>query len=114
LIGAGRTAEVFAWGDDHILKLFQDRMPAVAIKREFALTRLAQQAGLPLPATEERVKVDERLGIIFERIHGRSMLKLLEARPWQLVPIARLFEVEGYLAEKNLILQRIRSWLRKG
>jgi uncharacterized protein (TIGR02172 family) len=90
LIGAGRTADVYAWGDDRILKLYQDWMPAAAIEREFAITRLAHGTGLPVPATEELVKVDGRLGIVFERVRGTSMLKVLEARPWEGVPIARL------------------------
>ena len=90
LIGAGRTADVYAWGDEHVLKLYQNWMPAVAIEREFAVTRQARQAGLPVPAADEMLRVDGRLGIVFERIVGKSLLKILEARPWELVSIARL------------------------
>jgi aminoglycoside phosphotransferase (APT) family kinase protein len=36
------------------------------------------------------LQLDGRLGIVFERIVGKSMLKILEARPWQLVSIAHL------------------------
>jgi uncharacterized protein (TIGR02172 family) len=90
LIGAGRTADVYAWGDDRILKLYQDWMPAAAIEREFAITRLAREAGLPVPATEELVKVDGRLGIVFERVRGTSMLKVLETRPWKYISLSRL------------------------
>jgi Ser/Thr protein kinase RdoA (MazF antagonist) len=34
--------------------------------------------------------VDGRLGIVFERIRGTSLLKILEARPWELISISRL------------------------
>ena len=90
LIGAGRTADVFAWGDEQVLKLYQDWMPAVAIEREFAITRLARSAGLPVPAAEEMLHIDGRLGIVFERIPGTSLLKILAARPWRLISISRL------------------------
>ncbi len=53
LIGAGRTADVFAWGDDCILKLYQAWMPANAVEREFAITRLVCDTGLPVPAALE-------------------------------------------------------------
>ena len=90
LIGAGRTADVYAWGKDRILKLYQDWIPATAIEREFAITRLADSAGLPVPATEELVRVDGRMGIVFERIRGTSLLKALEARPREIISIAYL------------------------
>lgn len=90
LIGAGRTADVFAWGDDRILKLYQAWMPATPIDREFAITRLVRQAGLPVPAAEELVQVDGRLGIVFERVRGMSMLEVLETRPWEIFSISRL------------------------
>jgi aminoglycoside phosphotransferase (APT) family kinase protein len=90
LLGAGRTADVFAWGDERVLKLYQGWMPAPPIEREFAITRLAGQAGLPVPAAEEILQVDGRLGIVFERIRGDSLLKRLESRPLELIPISRL------------------------
>jgi len=90
LIGAGRTADVFAWGDECVLKLYQDWMPAVAIEREFAITRLAGEVGLPVPATQEMLQIDGRTGIVFERVSGPSMLKVLETRPAEIVALARL------------------------
>jgi aminoglycoside phosphotransferase (APT) family kinase protein len=89
LIGAGRTAEVFAWGGDRVLKLYQSWMPLVAVEREFAVTRAAGEAGLPVPAAEELVQLDGRTGIVFERISGVSLLELLQRQPGKMVPIAR-------------------------
>jgi uncharacterized protein (TIGR02172 family) len=89
LIGTGRTAQVFAWGDERILKLYQNWMPAVAIEREFAITRTARETGLPVPAAEEIVEVDGRKGIVFERVQGPSMLNVLSAKPWTLIAFSR-------------------------
>lgn len=77
----GRTADVYALEKDHILKLYRDWIPSVAIEREFIITRLAHGAGLPVPAAEEFLEIDRRLGIVFERIRGPSMLEVLEVRP---------------------------------
>jgi uncharacterized protein (TIGR02172 family) len=90
LIGHGRTADVYAWGEDRILKLYQAHMPAHLVEQEFRVTRAAQAAGIPAPATELLIEVDGRCGIIFERLEGPSMLKALAIKPWRIVEMARL------------------------
>jgi uncharacterized protein (TIGR02172 family) len=90
LIGTGRTAQVYAWGDRRILKLYQDWMPAASIEWEFATTCRVRDSGLPVPAAEEIVQVDGRLGIVFERLRGVSMLAELVAKPGQIIPLSRL------------------------
>ena len=90
LIGTGRTAQVYAWGEERILKLYQDWMPAASIEWEFATTRRVRESGLPVPAAEEIVQVDGRLGIVFERVRGLSMLLTLMASPGQIIPLSRL------------------------
>jgi uncharacterized protein (TIGR02172 family) len=77
LIGTGRTAEIYAWGDDRILKLFMDWCPHSWIEREERLSRIVYEAGVPVPAVEGIIEVDGRSGIIFERITGRSMPDLI-------------------------------------
>jgi aminoglycoside phosphotransferase (APT) family kinase protein len=88
-IGQGRTAEVYAWGEDQILKLYQEHIPGHLVEQEFIVTQAAQAAGLPVPAVDRLVQVDGRCGIVFERLEGPSMLKDLAARPWKLFPLAR-------------------------
>jgi uncharacterized protein (TIGR02172 family) len=90
LIGEGRTAQVYAWGDGHILKLYQEWMPAASIEWEFTTTRRVHDSGLPVPAADEILHVDGRMGIVFERIHGVSMLADLVANPGKIIPLSRL------------------------
>ncbi|GAB4517630.1 MAG: aminoglycoside phosphotransferase family protein [Anaerolineae bacterium] len=90
LLGRGRTAEVYAWGPGQVIKLYLDRFPASWVEREASYTRRAHEAGLPVPAVLDVVKVDNRAGIVFERVDGPSMLQALGHRPWRLVPMARL------------------------
>jgi uncharacterized protein (TIGR02172 family) len=88
-IGQGRTADVYAWGEDRILKLYQDWMPVHLVEQEYAITRAAQAAGVPVPATEEVVEVDGRFGIVFERVQGPSMLKVMQTKPWSMGTVVR-------------------------
>jgi aminoglycoside phosphotransferase (APT) family kinase protein len=90
LIGRGRTADVYAWGEDRILKLYQAHMPGRLVEQEYYYTRAAQAAGIPVPATDQLIVVDGRCGIIFERLEGPSMLKTLAIKPWRIIEMARL------------------------
>ena len=49
-IGAGRTAEVFAWGDGQILKLYRTDVPREWVGREAEVGRIVADAGLAAPA----------------------------------------------------------------
>ena len=89
LIGKGRTADVYAWGEGCILKLYQDWLPASAVEREYTVTRAARAAGVPVPATYELVELEGRHGIVFERIQGISLLAELQTKPWKLFAVAR-------------------------
>jgi len=48
LLAKGATADVYAWGEGRVLKLFTERTPWHA--NEVSATRAAQEAGLPVPA----------------------------------------------------------------
>ncbi len=49
-IGRGRTAEVFAWKDNQVLKLFLEWVSARDVDYEARVTEQAHRAGLPVPA----------------------------------------------------------------
>lgn len=81
MIGQGRTAEVYAWGDGQVLKLFFAEMAAAA-DYEHRLARIVQDAGVPCPAVGEMVEVNGRKGIVFERVDGPAMLPYMTSHPW--------------------------------
>jgi tRNA A-37 threonylcarbamoyl transferase component Bud32 len=79
-LARGATADVYAWGDGRILKLFHERVPIHA--NEISATRVAHEAGLPVPAVlSELIEVDQREGIVFERIEGPTLLDYLNDQP---------------------------------
>jgi hypothetical protein len=63
-IAVGRTAEVFAWDDNRVLKLYRDWCPADWVEYELKIGRIVQGAGLPVPAIGDLVDVEGRRGVI--------------------------------------------------
>ena len=91
LLGQGRTAEVYAWGDFQVLKLFFTTWPVDCIHQEARVARLVHEAGLASPATGDLIEVEGRLGIVFERVDGPSMLEDVARHPWRIVSAAHQF-----------------------
>lgn len=89
LIGRGREAEIHAWKDGQVLKLFFPSMPREAVEQQAQVARIASEAGVPTPAVGEIVEVDGRCGVVFERVEGPSMLAQAVTHPWQLRRLAR-------------------------
>ena len=87
--GLGRTAEVYAWGNGHVLKLFHDWCPPTWIEHEARIARVVQTIGLPVPAVGDLIQVNGRRGIIYERVRGRSMLQTILFQPWAMTRMAR-------------------------
>jgi uncharacterized protein (TIGR02172 family) len=90
LLGRGRMSDVFVWDEGRILKLNQAIFPLIVAEKEFAASKAAQEAGVPVPAVYEIVERDGRVGILFEKISGGSLLDDLKARPWSLGSCAKL------------------------
>ncbi|MBZ0297462.1 MAG: aminoglycoside phosphotransferase family protein [Anaerolineae bacterium] len=87
IVGRGRTADIYDYGEGKILKLFHDDGPLAA--REIAIARIVQSTGLPVPSAGEAVLQEGRQGIVYERITGRLLARQLAARPWTVTRLAR-------------------------
>ncbi len=98
LVGKGRTSDVYAWREGLVLKLFHPQFSDSRVEREFSVTRAVHAAGIPAPAVHEVVEVEGRRGIIFEHVHGPSLLDCVQAKPWTLFAAAkRLGELHAQL-----------------
>ena len=89
LLARGRTAEVYAWQDNQVLKLFYEWCPEEWRRREVETGRRLAVTSLPTPRLIDQVMVEGRRGILYERAEGPSMLRLLSSRPWLLIRLAR-------------------------
>ncbi len=79
-IAEGRTAEIYSWGDGHILKLYRDWWPSHWVEYEARIGRAVHAAGIPSPGAQEIIEVNGRRGLIYERFDGVSMLQDMNAR----------------------------------
>jgi uncharacterized protein (TIGR02172 family) len=89
LVGKGFTSDVFAWGQGRVLKLFHPGRSLEKAEREFRATKAVHEAGIPAPAAFEMIEVEGRIGIVFERLEGRSLFEEVQSRPWTLVAAAK-------------------------
>jgi Phosphotransferase enzyme family len=95
-LGAGREADVYAYGDAAVLKLYRPGFgghPAEAA----ALQSLDGIA----PRLLDLVDRDGRTGLVLERFDGPDMLTLLQRRPW------RVFGLAGVLAVTHRAVHRV-------
>jgi Ser/Thr protein kinase RdoA (MazF antagonist) len=91
VIARGRTAEVLAWRDQQVLKLFHAWMPEELFEREIQAARLVSATDLPTPKLLGELTLDGRHGLIYERVAGASLLSQLGTRPWYCIQYARQF-----------------------
>lgn len=75
VIGAGRTADVYALGPDRVLRRNREGHSA---EREAELMTYLHGAGFPVPRVYDASGPD----LVMERLQGRDMLADLAARPW--------------------------------
>lgn len=119
-IAEGRTAEIYAWEEGRVLKLFREWVSAEAVEQEARATRAAYAAGLPVPSVGEVREVERRLGIVLGRVEGPSMAERALSKPWGLRRWARLLaelhaeihsrqRVEGLPAQRDRLRRSIES-----
>lgn len=82
LLAAGRTAEVFAWGDGEVLKLLRPGFPPELADLEARLVAAVRATGFAVPAVRAVVEVNGRRGVVFDRVDGPSMWQEILRRPW--------------------------------
>ena len=89
-LARGRTAEVFAWQEGQILKLFYDWCPQQWVQTEIDIGRVIASRAIPIPKLIDSVEIEGRRGIIYERVDGPTMLEVSSVKPWLLFHLARL------------------------
>lgn len=72
-LGAGKTAEVYEYGENKVIKLFHHHMALENILQEYELSQLINSLGIPSPSVDGLLNVSNKWGIIFEKIEGRSL-----------------------------------------
>jgi len=87
-IAEGREAEIFAWCDGTVLRLYRSPRAQQHIEQEAQAMRAAAASGVRVPAVRGIETVDGRPGLVMERIDGVDMLTLVGKKPWLVWSIA--------------------------
>jgi Ser/Thr protein kinase RdoA (MazF antagonist) len=98
-LGAGREAEVYAWGDDAVVKLYR---PGFGGHRTEAVALSKLDGRGVAPRLIDVVDCDGRTGLVLERLGGPDMLTLIQRQPWRVLGLARA------LARAHLAVQAVR------
>jgi aminoglycoside phosphotransferase (APT) family kinase protein len=100
-LAEGREAEIFAWNDGAVLKLFRGAAWQRSAEVQAAAMRAVRDGGGPAPRFDEMVEIDGRPGIVMERIEGADMLTILGRKPWT------VFSVGGAMGRTHAALHAV-------
>ena len=81
LIGNGRTADVFMWGEEKVVKLFHEGFRKESIDFEYRASKSIQEVFPSVPKVYRLVEIDSRFGIVFQFIKGLTMLDYILSKP---------------------------------
>jgi len=82
LLGTGKQAEVFAYGDDLVLKIYKSGVPKTSAFREAAILSIVEGLGLPAPRVHSvGGELQSRWGLVMTRIDGEPFAPALLASP---------------------------------
>lgn len=101
-IGSGRTAEIFEYDSDKIIKLFRENFPKEVIEKEYEMNIKLSRSNLLIPKCYEIVEKNGRYGIIYERIKGITIIKKLINEIWKIDKFAEVFAEIHNGIQKNI------------
>ncbi len=120
LIGRGATADVFNWTENTIIKIFNDYEPDKAIEQEITNTKALEKCSFKFPRFIENIEYEGKRAIVYEKVIGTSIMKLMEQKPFAYKKFAKElaqlhFEihknhVNGIREQKQYFKERI-SWV---
>ncbi|MBN8595442.1 MAG: phosphotransferase [Anaerolineae bacterium] len=113
-LGEGNTAEVFAWGEGRILKLWHSGYSRQASQHEAIVGRTIHQLGIPSPEVIELVQLEERYGIVYSYVPGVALKTWLLTVPQRLDTAARWLsrlhaQIHNHTADNTLPSHRGRT-----
>lgn len=76
-IATGATSDIHDWRNGQVLKLFHAGFPHASALREARITGALHRAGVSVPAVEELVEVNGRLGLPMQKVSGQTLASLL-------------------------------------
>lgn len=94
MVAKGRTAEIYEYGRDKVIKLFRDGFPFELCRQEFEITTQLYAGGVACPNPYALIEMDGRTGIVYERVKGKSLLQKMRNQAWTLKSKAKELAVQ--------------------
>lgn len=82
-IGNGKTAEVYAIGDNKVVKLYYPDYRLDLLTYERDILTAINEAGTPSPKLFGQMEINGRQGLIFEHINAQPSLAIIKSQPWK-------------------------------
>ena len=80
LIGRGRTAEIYSYDENRVIKIFHHDFSHLA-EVEYIRVKAIVSTGVTAPNVYEIIDIDNKKAIVYEYVHGISMLSLIQQSP---------------------------------
>lgn len=91
LLGKGNTAEVFAYGNERVCKLFYEGYPGEYVALEFQNSKEMYKNRIKIPKPFQMITIENRKGIIYERIDGKTLLNIMMENESNLDELLNIF-----------------------
>ncbi len=88
-LGSGRTAEVFNWNEGTVLKLFYPDTDEGLVNNEYTIVKNVETLAIKAPKAHGMTKVEQRLGIVYDRLDGELMIDTIALKPYKIAHTAR-------------------------
>lgn len=89
-LAEGREAEIFAWGEDRVLRLHRDPNAGASVDRELLALAAVREALPCVPAPHGRIDWEGRPGLLMDRIEGCALFSEIQRHPWRVWQLATL------------------------
>src|SRR5574344_570527 len=76
-IAEGNTAEIYDYEEGKILKLFRTFIPYETVQFEFQKGEFISKYVSNVPKVYEIIPVDDRYGIVYEKLIGTDLLQIM-------------------------------------
>jgi aminoglycoside phosphotransferase (APT) family kinase protein len=102
LLGHGREADIFAWNEGRLLKLYISPDRRDDAEHEARVTTAAGAAGCPAPRCFGLAEVNGRTGLVLERLTGPMLTDLLLAGPDPAAALRQLARLQAGIHQHEI------------
>lgn len=101
LVGHGRTADVFRYAENKVIKVFHKQFSHLAVE-EYERAKIIDSLDISAPRAYEILDADDKKCIVYEYVQGMSMLQLTQRNPLKIsIYASRLAQMHAEIHSKS-------------